>query len=559
MPSFSCVVLINLLRSNVHHFGLQTQKRRNATVGLSWPEFTAQCKSRLSALARSLYLSRSQLEVKCNEFEIEIEERDLELASKAAELQERNELIASQAARIRVLEDSLAKAKARDPAVRLADDPPLFQHQFGGRMISLSVNLASKIGLRAAEKVLEIIWDWLGVKSKIPTWQAIRGWMQRVGLARLTDKHDISEQSHWLADHSIQIGREKVLLVVGVRKSNIPERGQALRHQDLDLLALAPGTSWKAEDVGEVYKDLEKKFGTPKSISSDAAVELQDAAEFLKNGGKRTIVFRDPKHFFANRFESLIGKAPRFTEFIKHVTNMRSAVQQTDLAHLAPPSLKPKSRFMNMEPLLNWAMMALWQLDNPTSKARKGVTNERLESKLGWLLEFREEIKCWWGCQQAISIGVTLIAENGIFCGASDEFVKETKKYTKNNPTCLELVNGSRKFLEQYESKLKKGERLPMSTEIVESSFGLFKQLEGQQSKGGFTQLIIAFGALLKPSTPESIREDFERVKVKDVNEWLNKNLPATLSSKRQSAYREYRQTEAETKGKRATEAALCA
>ena len=288
-------------------------------------------------------------------------------------------------------------------------------------------------------------------------------------------------------------------------------------------------------------------------------MELQEGAKFLKNGGNRTILFRDFKHYLANQFESLIGKTPRFTEFIKYVTNTRSAVQQTDLAHLAPPSLKPKSRFMNMEPLLSWAMMVLWQLSNLTTKARQGIANEKLESKLSWLREFRVDIKCWWECQQAISIGVTLISENGIFRGASDEFEKQTKKYTKNNPTCRKLVNQSRKFLAKYESQLKKNERLPMSTEIVESSFGLYKQLEGRQSKGGFTQLIIAFGALLKPSTPESIREDFERVKVQDVKNWLTKNLPATLSSKRQTAYHEYRQSQSKKSRKRATETAVCA
>ena len=233
--------------------------------------------------------------------------------------------------------------------------------------------------------------------------------------------------------------------------------GQALRHQDLDLLALVPGTSWKAEDVEKVYQALEKKVGTPKSISADAAVELQEGAKFLKIGGNRTILFRDFKHYLANQFESLIGKTPRFTEFIKHVTNTRSAVQQTDLAHLSPPSLKPKSRFMNREPLLSWAMMVLWQLSNLTTKARQGIANEKLESK------------------------------------------------------------------------------------------------------GGFTQLIIAFGALLKPSAPESIREDFERVKVQDVKNWLTKNLPATLSSKRQTAYHEYRQSQSKKSRKRATQTAVCA
>ena len=46
------------------------------------------------------------------------------------------------------------------------------------------------------------------------------------------------------------------------------------------------------------------------------------------------------------------------------------------------------------------------------------------------------------------------------------------------------------KFLVTQEAHLKPGERLPLSTEILESSFGLYKQLEGQHSKLGFSSLL---------------------------------------------------------------------
>jgi hypothetical protein len=68
------------------------------------------------------------------------------------------------------------------------------------------------------------------------------------------------------------------------------------------------------------------------------------------------------------------------------------------------------------------------------------------------------------------------------------------------------------------------GERLPLSTEILESSFGLDKQQERQHSQSGFTSLIATFGALLRPTTPAMIRSAFERVKMKDVRDWLQKN-----------------------------------
>ena len=175
-----------------------------------------------------------------------------------------------------------------------------------------------------------------------------------------------------------------------------------------------------------------------------------------------------------------------------------------------------------------------------------------MEAKLGWLREFDAEIQVWWECQQIISSGEKFISENGIFRGAAKEFKKLNRDHTQH-ATGRTLIQRCCTFLEKFEEPLKKNERLPMSTEIVESCFGLYKQLEGQHSKGGFTHLIVAFGALLQPTTPESIRDDFARVKVQDVKEWCAKNLSTTLTSKRQAAYQEYRNTQQIKPPQRAT------
>ena len=99
------------------------------------------------------------------------------------------------------------------------------------------------------------------------------------------------------------------------------------------------------------------------------------------------------------------------------------------------------------------------------------------------------------------------------------------------------------RFARQSESRLvplqlASDQRLPLSTEILESSFGLFKQLERQHSKGGFTCLLAAYDCLLHASTPESIRRDFRAVSVKQMKAWVTDNLGQTLASKRQSPNR---------------------
>ena len=195
---------------------------------------------------------------------------------------------------------------------------------------------------------------------------------------------------------------------------------------------------------------------------------------------------------------------------------------------------------MNLAATLTWAQMILWQLAHPHSNARHDITTARMNEKLGWLEAFREDITRWNACQAVVSAAITFINEQGLFRGAADRLA--TKLHLL--PTCDDsraVFHRLVEFVRLSEQKLSEGQRLPMSTEILESSFGLFKQLERQHSKGGFTSLVAAFGALLKPAKPESVRRDFARVSVKQMRTWVAHNLKTTLHSKRQTAYAEFK------------------
>ena len=72
------------------------------------------------------------------------------------------------------------------------------------------------------------------------------------------------------------------------------------------------------------------------------------------------------------------------------------------------------------------------------------------------------------------------------------------------DPASRDVAHRLTEFLKASESQPRG--RLPLSTEVLESSFGLYKQLECQQSKGGFTSLLASFGSLLRPTTPQSIQ-----------------------------------------------------
>ena len=458
--------------------------------------------------------------------------------AKAAEMAALAEVAKAQE-QVRQLQAEVDRLKSQP--VQLPSDPPLPKHQYGARLIALCVNLAQKIGLRATPVVLRIFWDWLGVTAKIPHWTAVRGWLQRLGLALLTEPVEQADDWIWLADHSNQIGAEKVLVVLGVRASQLPPPGTALRHADVRVLKVKPGTAWKREDMSREYADLAQQGGDPLAVLVDGAVELREGAEILQESRPGTLILGDFKHRAANILKSLVGKSKRFQSFTALVGQTRCAIQQTELAHLTPPSPKPKSRFMNLAATLRWAALILWLLMHPQARARRGISAKRLREKLGWLRKFAAEVAVWNECQKLISLSVTFLNEQGLTSGTT-ALLRAKLTAHATHPTSRELATRLLAFVQESESQLPPNVRLPLSTEILESTFGLYKQLERQHSKGGFTSLLAALPALLTPTTPETLRQAFARVSHKTLQQWTADNLGSTVAAKRMAAYQEFSQ-----------------
>ena len=441
--------------------------------------------------------------------------------------------------RLEVAQLRAENQRLREQPPVLPHDPPLPRHEFGPKMIAVCVNLARRIGLRPTVGCLRIVYDWLGVTERLPEWTTVRTWLMRVGVAAIEEPIERADDWIWMADHSNQIGPEKALVILGLRASKMPPPGIALTHQDVRVLTVEPGMSWKREDMARAYEKLADRIGNPLAVVVDGATELREGAEVLQKRRENMLILGDFKHYAANILKKIVGDSTPFAGFTSQVGCTRSAIQQTELGHLTPPSPRPKARFMNLATTLRWAQMVLWQLAHPHSEARREITTERMNAKLGWLRTFRDDIPCWSACQAVVSASVTFINEQGLFRGAANRLAAELESL----PTCDDsrrVADRLLDFVRQSEEKLTGGQRLPLSTEILESSFGLFKQLERQHSKGGFTSLLAAFGALLKPATPASIRRDFARVSMKQMRTWVTQNVKTTLASKRQTAYAEF-------------------
>jgi hypothetical protein len=308
----------------------------------------------------------------------------------------------------------------------------------------------------------------------------------RLGHAALTMPLEQADDWAWLADHSVQIGKEKVLVIVGIRLRDLPKPGECLRHRDLHLIALVVRTSWTRKEVDDALEEAVKRTGVPRVIVTDHGGDLHGGVQFFQERHCETLEMYDIKHKAACLLKHRLEKDPRWAEFQCQIGKTRCAIQQTEAGFLAPPASKAKARFMNLQTQLEWADGVLDILREPPAEVLKWVSPERLEEKLGWLREFVDAIAEWSQWQQVVNIAVSYVDRHGISRTSAKGLYREMPRsldHASTNTLVKELVC----FVASQGKQTKPGERLPGSTEVLESCFGKMKQLEKQQSRGGFT------------------------------------------------------------------------
>ena len=216
-----------------------------------WSDFISSCRSRLSAIARSCFLSRKRWIEKYSRLAATMRglrsERDL-AKLEADQLKSANQQLVE---RVKSLE--LELAQPRKVELPVGERPP--GHQYGAGLIALSVDLAGQIGLRPTTRALSLLFRWLGADQPVPTYQSIREWMRRIGLAR-QKRGKKRKGGVWLADHTNQIGRDRVLTILRPRKRFNQEKMAPLRLCDMEVLAVIPGEQWGRKEVGDVYRAI---------------------------------------------------------------------------------------------------------------------------------------------------------------------------------------------------------------------------------------------------------------------------------------------------------------
>lgn len=390
--------------------------------------------------------------------------------------------------------------------------------------------------MRGTSRVLALLADGFGAPFAAPHWTTGRLWLQRFGLAQLDAPKPRADDWAWMIDHSVQIGTQKVLVIRGIRRADRPPPGRCLTHDHMDLIAPEPMESSTRQDVADRLEAAARSTCVPRVIVDDHASDLTGGVALFRREHPETVEIYDVKHKAACRLKARLEKDPRWQSFTAWTGRVRCAIQQTELAALVPPAPRPKARFMNLGSQLDWAEKVLAVVDHRPEVVLEQTTPERLEEKLGEVRNYRAELARWRQWQGLVDEAVEFVGAYGLGSDSTPELHRclEPGRLSAEGRSLAEDLLG---FVDEQSLQARPGERLPGSTEVLESCFGRYKALEKGQSQGGFTSLLAAFGSLLAEATSRTVEQALRGVPTQGVRDWCAEHLGRTVFARRREAF----------------------
>lgn len=385
--------------------------------------------------------------------------------------------------------------------------------------LCIALKLQSSASFRAVSKIIVVLGIYLELTVKSPSHATILLWVKKYGHHELTRPKEIADDWVVILDESVQFGQSKLLLVYGVRQSKI-DFTQPLKYQDLTPLVLMCRSSWNGESIKEQLMGIQEEIGAIKYAVADHGNNIKKAIRLM---GLPHVY--DLTHRISLCLEHIYKEDDSFKEFTKRMARLRGAQALSKMAHVLPPAQRSKARFMNLRPISDWGTAVLNLLDRPGSQFKEEKEN------LSWVESYRDLITELAQLNKMINTIQLKLKNNGLSKGTVEvcqNILEEGR--TKRLQQFKQSMN---LYFQQTMNSLKGIDQALCSSDILESSFGKYKNYLQANPMVGITNLCLSIPAFTGNLGREGLMDAFERTKVENIENWTKSNIGKTTLAKR--------------------------
>ena len=242
---------------------------------------------------------------------------------------ERRQLVNKQSKVIKSLDESRAKWKEKYKAERKLrlqyqkyvckykelghGGHKVRHHSYKSLVILLAIRMrcVGKISLRSCQNLLLLWQSMLDLEWQVPCINTIRNWEHKMGYYQLHQSGKVEDEYVIIADESFCIGKQTLLLVLGVNLSTY-RWDKGVDFESIQVLGLGPKPYWKGEEISRFIEEIQQRqYGISYGVS-DGGNNLIKAFKI-----KEIPRVEDCTHVFSKLIEKRYKDDPDFKAFCR--------------------------------------------------------------------------------------------------------------------------------------------------------------------------------------------------------------------------------------------------
>jgi len=450
-------------------------------------------------------------------------------------------------------------------------------------------------GFRGGARSLEITSEVMGIES--PSYSSIRLWTYRLGLFLLQRPIEYREDRIFIMDMTVELGKSKCLLIIGVSESHFRQADFCLAQHDTEVLALKIFTQSNGENIADCLEKLSARIGVPKQIVSDQGSDIKNGIQRYQAQHPEVIYTPDLSHKIACLVKPLLNNDEVFQRFNTQCNQTKSAIQQTELNFLKPPTQRSKARYHHIAPRIEWAQkvlryqqrgdfhlidaryclddnalqtMALPSLDGQLLEPVKGfifstltefelamdelltvdvcrqyqqqlcliasIGRQRFDEKLGWLSGYASDLENYQQMADVIECSETQLKHEGMHNESAQQLLQKLDGIELDEKAKT-LETQIIAYINAHHGDATTEQARLVSSDVIESIFGQYKQVGHSACLQELGKMVLLLPLLVTDITADLVLQAMSSVKTSCVDEWANKIFGPSALALRNAAF----------------------
>jgi len=416
---------------------------------------------------------------------------------------------------IRYRDQTIIQLRAEVADLKARTDPrPVFNCVYPAQMMVLAVFIVLHGGsLRCAAATVGFYAELMGWKYKAPAFKTVSNWVERCGLHALNLTKTITGEYVAIIDASIQIGKEQLLLLLGVKAELAASLNRPLTIADVEVMGMEVQSSWTGQEVSAfLTSSLRDRPGLRlKYIVCDQGSNLLAALRSLA-----LPVVNDCSHIMMNLVKKLFKEDTALCTLCTSVGQLRQSLTLTDQAFLLPPTLRDKDRFVRIFTLVEWMDRIDAYGENLSKQWRDYLSSGRSY----WLdLRLRQ-------VHQLLVLTAKILKQDGLSSYSHDKWINQVIAFIDTQAKLTEqakaFITAIMAYFEQYAPHYAHAAKLQCCSDIIESIFGRYK------NKGGMKAIssdVLSIALYNQPLSTGFIQTAMRQVTGIQVDQWRCRNV----------------------------------